>query len=615
MRLRNKELKKLTLEELNKVIDEIKKLYIDEGHNIDFLVSYFDSTKSFMYSFLKKYNIIKSKEQINLERSNQCKISISNKTNKEKESIKEKRKQTNLEKYGVENPYQSEDIKDKIKQQNIEKYGVEYSLQRKDVKEKIDNTLISKYGVKRIIQSENGKKKYKNTCLQRYGVDNPSKLKEKKLKIKKTCLERYGNEIPCRTQEIQDKMKKNSLEKWGTEYPSQNLQISNKISLTHLSKTQEEKDKILKKRKQTKLEKYGDENYNNKEKIKESHRNMSIEQKTIRHLHQLKAWNSKTEKEKQEILNKRIKTNMERYNVPWTCMREEARINSGAISKINQSFANRLDQFNINYEMECVLDNFSYDFKIENTLLEINPTYSHNTTVTPIFNNSPVKKEPISKFYHLNKTETAQKYGLRCIHVFDWDDWNKIISFFIPKQKLYARKCEIKEVSKQECNEFLNLYHLQSTCRGQTIRLGLYYDNVLVQIMTFGQPRYNKNYEWELLRLCSNSKYVIVGGSQRLWKHFLDIYNPSNIISYCDVSKFSGKVYETLGMELLQRTVPNKIWSKHHLKITNNLLNQQGADRLIGTNLGKNTSNYEIMIANGWKEIYDCGQLVFSYSK
>ena len=38
---------------------------------------------------------------------------------------KDKIKKTNIERYGVENPFQSEYVRDKIKKTNIERYGVE----------------------------------------------------------------------------------------------------------------------------------------------------------------------------------------------------------------------------------------------------------------------------------------------------------------------------------------------------------------------------------------------------------------------------------------------------------------------------------------------------------
>ena len=60
--------------------------------------------------------------------------------------VKEKSKQTILERYGVENAFQSEQIKDKIKQTNLEKYGVENVTQTKEVRNKMKKTCLEKYG-------------------------------------------------------------------------------------------------------------------------------------------------------------------------------------------------------------------------------------------------------------------------------------------------------------------------------------------------------------------------------------------------------------------------------------------------------------------------------------
>lgn len=132
--------------------------------------------------------------------------------------------------------------------------------------------------------------------------------------------------------------------------------------------------------------------------------------------------------------------------------------------------------------------------------------------------------------------------------------------------------------------------------------------------MTFGRPRYNKRYEWELLRLCIKPGYKIAGGSEKLFNHFVKQNDPISIISYCDLSKFVGNVYTKLGFELLYNTKPNKHWSKGTRHITNNLLLQRGYDQLFNTNYGKGTSNEELMISSGWVEVYDCGQGVYVYT-
>ena len=115
------------------------------------------------------------------------------------------------------------------------------------------------------------------------------------------------------------------------------------------------------------------------------------------------------------------------------------------------------------------------------------------------------------------------------------------------------------------------------------MNIGLFQSEQLVQVMTFGRPRYNKSYEYELLRLCSHDCYAVVGGAEKLFKYFIKAYKPQSIISYCDTSKFTGDVYYRLGFTLKQQTKPNKIWSKSSDKVTDNLLRQRGFDQLFFT--------------------------------
>ena len=131
--------------------------------------------------------------------------------------------------------------------------------------------------------------------------------------------------------------------------------------------------------------------------------------------------------------------------------------------------------------------------------------------------------------------------------------------------------------------------------------------------MTFGKPRYNSEFQYELLRLCSKPGFIVVGGASKLFKYFLDNYKPESIISYCDLAKFSGKVYESLGMKRIGESRPSCHWYniKTHQHITDNLLRQRGADQLLGTKDGKGTSNKEIMIREGFVEVYDCGQATY----
>ena len=324
------------------------------------------------------------------------------------------------------------------------------------------------------------------------------------------------------------------------------------------------------------------------------------------------------------IKEKHNNTCLAKYGVNWSCLTTMCQEKKqSTISKINKKFADLLDKYNIRYEMEWLDKNYSrhYDFYLPDLdiLIEINPSYTHSILGNAYQGYNITKKEiDYKKWQHLNRTQDIDK---RVIHIWDWDNWDKIINLIKPKQKLYARNLKLKLIEdKNEIKEFLNLHHIQNNCKNKTVSLGLYNsNNLLVQVMTFGKPRYNKNYEWELLRLCSHSDYIITGGAEKLFKYFTDNYKPESIISYCDYSKFTGDVYEKLGFNFNKLTYPSKNWSKNNIRITDNLLRQRGFDQLIGSKLnppeiyGKGTDNEVLMLEHSWLPVYDCGQKVFEW--
>ena len=165
--------------------------------------------------------------------------------------------------------------------------------------------------------------------------------------------------------------------------------------------------------------------------------------------------------------------------------------------------------------------------------------------------------------------------------------------------KIGARKCTIKEIDFETTKSFLNKHHRQKSVYS-LYNIGLFYESMLIGIMTFGYPRYNKRYQWELLRLCFHPEYRVVGGTIKMFKYFVDEYKPQSIISYCDYNYFSGDIYDKLGFELLRISKGGKIWKKGDKFITDNLLRKFGADKLIGTHDGKNTNNEEILLREGW---------------
>ena len=311
-----------------------------------------------------------------------------------------------------------------------------------------------------------------------------------------------------------------------------------------------------------------------------------------------------------EIEEKVKQTCMDKYGVPYYIQTEQAnQFNRGRISKINKLFGSVLLENSIEFEFEKYVDSKFFDIFIPNQsiVIEINPSYSHSCI------GNHWNQDGLALDYHLSKSKLSEENGYRCIHVWDWDDWNAIISLVKPKEAVYARKCTVDKVDKQTADKFTAEHHISGKCNGQKENYGLYYKGELIQVMTFGKPRYNKKYDWELLRLCSKSNVKVLGGASRLFAAYLVEHEDESVISYCDLSKFNGSVYETIGMELSHVTSPAKIWSKGNKKVTDNLLRQRGYDQLFGTCYGKGTSNEQLMLDNGWLPVYDCGQKVYHY--
>lgn len=132
--------------------------------------------------------------------------------------------------------------------------------------------------------------------------------------------------------------------------------------------------------------------------------------------------------------------------------------------------------------------------------------------------------------------------------------------------------------------------------------------------MTFGKPRFNNKYQYELLRFCS--KYPVIGGASKLLVYFERKYKPASLISYanrCWSSKLDN-VYEKIGFKLIDESDPNYIYiSSNGDKIfTRYQCQKHKLKKLLGENNFDNSkTELENMTKNKFLRIFDCGQLVF----
>lgn len=258
-----------------------------------------------------------------------------------------------------------------------------------------------------------------------------------------------------------------------------------------------------------------------------------------------------------------------------------------------------------------VLEQYETDIYLPelNLAIEYNGLYWH----------SEIYKE---EKYHYNKFTKAKDNKVKLIQIFsdEWLNKTEIVKSRLlnligkSPNKVYARKCEIREVEVKEKNRFLNNNHIQGEDKS-AIKLGLYYNNELVSLMTFGKPRVaigkkqkiNEN-EWELVRFCNKVNTNVVGGASKLFKHFIKIYKPNHIYSFAD-NRWSSpldNLYVKLGFTLTNISTPGYWYTKnftdryHRYNFRKQRLKELGFDI-------ENRTEKDIMEELKYYKVWDCG--------
>lgn len=201
-----------------------------------------------------------------------------------------------------------------------------------------------------------------------------------------------------------------------------------------------------------------------------------------------------------------------------------------------------------------------------------------------------------SQFDHLNKTELCEKLGYQLFHIFDTDDieiWKSMIDAKLGFTKtIYARKCQIQEISLDDAQMFCDTNHLQGGVDAK-VNIGLNHRGNLVAVMQFGEHLdEGKKYDWELKRFCQLKGFRIIGGAGKMLAWFRKNYAGS-IVSYGNRRWTNGFLYKVLGFKFVKNTPPDFKYFKNGSLISKNELKIQNFEK------------------EGYRKLYDCGNQVW----
>ena len=176
-------------------------------------------------------------------------------------------------------------------------------------------------------------------------------------------------------------------------------------------------------------------------------------------------------------------------------------------------------------------------------------------------------------------------------------------------RKFRASELELKNVSREETTKFLKENHLQGSADYQ-ISYGLYNGGELLQIITFGRPRFNKNYQYEIIRDCTKNDCIVNGGVSKIWNKFVEENSVVSCIcySYPHEKKFVSKYIDYCGFNNISKARPEKKvyfvgeWNGKEKRIDKSILARLGADRLLKGDFGHDRTNEQILLDLGFEK-------------
>ena len=398
-----------------------------------------------------------------------------------------------------------------------------------------------------------------NTNFEKYGVYFISQSDDIKNKIKNKFIEKYGVSNPLKLDKFKNKYKETCLLKYGVD---------------HYSKTTHYREKMMK---YFKI-------------CNDSHYIESIGNS----IYKFKCDKDHCFEINSDNYLQRTKSNNILCTICYPIGDQKSIKEIEVFNFIEGNYGGELiSGYRDNLEIDIYLPDLKLGF-------EFNGLYYHSDKFTDVG-------------YHINKTNYFSDKNIRVIHIWE-DDWvfkkdivkSQILNMIgLTNNRIFGRKCKVKEVDVKESREFLDNNHIQGFVKSVK-KIGLYYDDELVSLMIFDQFEGRNHMEeggWNLSRFCNKLNTNVIGGASKLLNYFIKTYNPSRIVSYADQDWSKGDLYYKLGFENVNQSPPDY---KYIIK----------GKRVHKSNFKKSILKTELteskqMELNGVNKIWDCGKIKF----
>ena len=402
-------------------------------------------------------------------------------------------------------------------------------------------------------------------------------------KRKKTCVERYGFHSPMLNEEVKKKYDATNIEKYGVDNPAKSSGVKEKISKTERNKKTESylskmitpdlefiqisKDDIL--------------TFYNNQCTHTFDINRQLLTVRSRNSHQICTICNSVDRNQTSELERALKTKLESIGIK------------------SQSNVKGL------VEGRSEADLF---IESHNIAIEINGAKFHSEEYSK------------GKTYHLRKTKLFLDKGIRLFHFFDDEiiEKEEIVLSMIrnsvgKSNRIYARKCQIREITNSEGIKFFNENHIQGGVNAQ-YTYGLFCDDVMVSSMSFGKVRRmlgfrsDEESHYELLRFSNRLGISVVGGASKLLGHFIQSVCPQKITTYANRRWSNGNLYEKIGFSFISFTEPGYYFFHKNRRVSRHHLTRKS---LLKMGYGESKTTEEMISEEEAYKIWDCGNYKF----
>lgn len=547
-----------------------------------------------------------------------------------------KTKQTNIERFGETSAMKCDEINKKRIATMVERHGG-VGFASEDISSKIIATIKERYGVDNVMQLKDNQDKAYNTKKEKYGEDF---FKEN---IKNAANKQYGVDNYMKVPEISKKSFNSKKDKYGENFLSENLKKSAQIQfgVDNFMKVKE----IAAKSVSTQKKLYGDNYIYNR--VKES---------------MLKKYGVDNAMYVDELKEKVFDTKIKKYgsakNFP-NVIASHKRFLKKRQSEVEQldlewldsdTFRGKYDGTPIYYTFKCnkcgtiFKDDFHSGFPVcrtckpsmvgtshqEQEVIEyIKSIYSGTVLVhdRKLLNGKELDiylpdlkvaieyngtywhgyrkdtNEPISSFKEKieYKRKACIEKGVRLITVdeVDYTDRPDVFKRFFqdticPRKRVFARKCKVVNVSTEDAKNFCEKYHVNGF-RGGSTKIGLELDGELLVVAIFGK---HSKYENECIRLCYKTGYNVIGGWERIIKHF-----GKPFLHYVNLKYFKGENKTGCGYRFFMK---GQLFSRQQLQKKNLFKHIDNVDESV--------SDFTNCLNAGGIAIFDCGNDIRLYN-